>query len=127
MTYSVEQTEQLLGNLQLSTDSDWLDRYPHQVTVDKVCHGHVIKYKVTVNNLPVNALYDTGASMSCMAKRFFHSLPIKPKLIQCDRYIAGMGGKALRLVGECFIQLQIGKRVFIDRVMIIKNWGVSIY
>ena len=43
MTYSIEQTEKILGNLQLSDDSDWLDRYPHQVTVDKVCHGHIIK------------------------------------------------------------------------------------
>ena len=67
MIYSIEQMEQLLGNLQLSDDSDWLDRYPCQITVDKVCHGHIIKYKITVNNVPVNMLYDTGASMSCMA------------------------------------------------------------
>ena len=36
MTYSIEQMEQLLRNLQLD-DSDWLDRYPHQITVDEVC------------------------------------------------------------------------------------------
>ena len=67
MTYSLAQMEQLLGNLQLD-GSDWLDRLPSQVTVDEVFQGHVIKYKVKVNNMPVNALYDTGASMSCMAK-----------------------------------------------------------
>ena len=59
--------------------------------------------------------------MSCMAKWFFDTLPIKPKLITCDRYISGVGGKTLRPVGKCFIQLQIGKRVFRDRVVIIKN------
>ena len=70
MTYSVEQMEQLLGNLQLS-NSDWLDRYPSQVTVDEVCHGHVIKYKVTVNNVPVNMLYDTGASDELYGQKVF--------------------------------------------------------
>ena len=37
------------------------------------------------------------------------------------RYIAGTGGDALRPVGECFIQLQIGKKVFRDRVVVSKN------
>ena len=77
MTYSMHQMEQLLGNLKLD-NSDWLGRYPHQVTVDEVCNGHVIKYKIMVNNMLVNTLYDTGTSMSCMAKWFFDSLPIKP-------------------------------------------------
>ena len=70
----------------------------------------------------VNALYDTGMLMSCMAKRFYDTLPIKPKLIPCDRYIAGMGGKTLKPVGECFVQLQIGKGVFRDRVVSSKIW-----
>ena len=74
MTYSMAQTEQLLGNLQLDK-SDWLDRLPHHITVDEICQGHVIIYKVMVNDVLVNALYDTGASMSCMAKQFFDTLP----------------------------------------------------
>ena len=57
--------------------------------------------------MPVNTLYDTGGSMSCMAKRLFDTLPIKPKLMPCNRNIAGVGGKTLRPVGECFIHLQI--------------------
>ena len=36
--------------------------------VDKVCQGHIIKYKVIINDMPVDALHDAGASMSCMAK-----------------------------------------------------------
>ena len=70
--------------------------------------------------MPANMLYDTGLSLSCMAKMFFDTLPIKPKLIPCDRYILGVGGKALRPVDKCFIQLQIGKRVFRDRVVVIE-------
>ena len=64
--------------------------------------------------MPVDALYDTGASMSCMVKRFFDTLTVKPKLIPYNQSIAGTGGKILRLVGECFIHLQVGKRVFRD-------------
>ena len=71
--------------------------------------------------MPVNELYDTVASTSCMAKRFFNTLPIKPKLKPCNRYIAGMGGETMKPVGKCFIQLQIGKRVFRGRVVVIKN------
>ena len=82
---------------------------------------HIIKYKVTVNNMPVNGLYDTGMSVSCMAKWFLNTLPIKPKLIPCNRYIAGAGGKTLRPVGQCFIQLQIGKWVFRHGVVVIEN------
>ena len=74
-----------------------------------------------VNNMPVNVPYDTGTSMSCIAKWFFDTLPIKPKLIACNMYIAGMGGETLRPVDKCFIQVQIGKKVFRDRVVVIKN------
>ena len=89
--------------------------------VDKVCQGHIIKYKGIVNDMSVDALYDTGASMSCMAKRFFDRLAVNPKLIPCSRSIAGAGGETLRLAGECIIHLQIGKRVFRDQVVVIDN------
>ena len=76
---------------------------------------------MTVNNVPVNVLYDTGALMNCMANQFFDTLLIKPKVIPCERYIADVRGKTLKLVSECFIKLQIGKKVFRDRVVVIKN------
>ena len=71
--------------------------------------------------MPVDSLYDTGMSMSCMAKRFFDTLAIKPTLIPCNRSIAGAGSKTPRLVGKCFICLPIGKRVFRDQVVVIDN------
>ena len=74
-----------------------------------------------VNDVPVNMLYDTGASMSCMTKWFFDTLAMKPKLIPCDKYTAGAGGKTLRPIGECFVSLQIGRRAFQDRVLVIEN------
>ena len=117
---SVEQMEQLLGNLQLD-GYNWVDRYPCQVTVDKVCQGCVIKYKIMVNDVPVNMLYDTGTLMTSMAKWFFNTIPIKPKLVPCSRYIAGAGGETLRPVGKCFVWLQIRRRVFRHRVVVIKN------
>ena len=89
--------------------------------IDEVFQGHIIMYKVTVNDMPVDTLYDIGASLSCMAKRFFDTLIMKTKLIPCNRSIAGTGGKILRPVGKCFIHLQTGKRVFRDWVVVIDN------
>ena len=74
-----------------------------------------------MNNLEVEALYDTGASISVMSQCFCDRLQYKPELIRCNRSISGAGGEALVPVGECFIQLQIGKRTFQDRVIIIEN------
>ena len=92
---------------------------------DNLLHGTngtaIRKYKVIINDMPVNALYDNGTSTSCMAKSFFDTLPVKPKLMPCNRYIAGMGGKTLRHVGEWFVYLQIGRRIFWDRVVAIDN------
>ena len=78
-------------------------------------------YKLSVNNIEVDALYDTGASISVMSKPFFDKLLNKPKLIQCNRNILGAGGEALIPVGECFIKLHIGKKMFRDRVIVIEN------
>ena len=71
--------------------------------------------------MSVNVLYDTGMSINHMVKQFFDTLPITPKLIPCNRYIASAGGRTLRPVDKCFIQPQIGRRVLRDRVMVIEN------
>ena len=73
---------------------------------------NVILYKLKVNNIEVEALYDIGTSIGVMSKCFFDRLQNKPKLVRCDRSISGTGGEALITVGECFIQLQISKRMF---------------
>ena len=123
-TYSVEEAKQLLGNMQFSdseSGSDLLDRYIQEVTIDEINLANIILYKVKVNNLEVESLYDTGTSISVMSKHFFDRLQNKPKLIRCNRSISGAGGETLIPVGKCFIQLQIGKRTFQDRVIIIEN------
>ena len=78
-------------------------------------------YKVKVNEVEVETLYDTGMSISVMAKHFFDVLQNKPKLIRCNRSISGAGREALIPVGECFIRLQIGKRPFQNRVIVKDN------
>ena len=122
--YLVEQAKQLLGNMQFSDSecrSDWLDRYIQDVPIDDVNLENVILYKVKVNNVEVKALYDTSMSISVMAKCFFDRLQNRPKLVRFNRSISGAGGEALIPVGECFIQLQISKRTFQDRVIVIEN------
>ena len=77
-------------------------------------------YKVRVNNIEIGALYDTGASISVMSKCFFDKLPNRPKLIQCNSHVSG-AGEGLIPVGECFIQLHTGRKMFRNRVIVIKN------
>ena len=79
---------------------------------------------VRVNNLQVEALYDTDASISVISKCFFDKLLHKPKLMGCNRRISGAGGEALVPVGECFIQLQISKRTFQDRIICTGQTGL---
>ena len=87
----------------------------------KSIYENVILYMVKVNIIEVEALYDIGASISVMAKYFFERFQNKPQLIRCNRSISVAEGEALIPVGECFIQLQINKRTFQDRVIIIES------
>ena len=42
-----------------------------EVTIDKVNLDNVILYRMKVSNLEVEALYDTGASISVMSRCIF--------------------------------------------------------
>ena len=52
-----------------------------------------------------------------MAKCFCNKLQNKPKLAKWSRNILDASGEALIPIEECFIQLQIGKKLFMDRVI----------
>ena len=78
-------------------------------------------YKVGVNNIQVDTLYDTGVSISVMAKYLYDRIQNRPKLTKCNGNILSTSGEVLILVGECFIQLQIGKKLFMDRAIVIQN------
>ena len=70
-TYLVEQAEQLLGSLGLSDSGfNWLEADIKEVMIDKASSGNVILYKVRINNIQVNTLYDSGVCFSVMAKCF---------------------------------------------------------
>ena len=103
------------------SESEWLDNYVKNITINEVNSENAIRYKVKVNKMEVEALYNTGAFISVMSKHFLHRFQSKPKLIKCHRNISGAGGEALVLLGECFVQLQTGKRTFHDRVIVIEN------
>ena len=42
--------------------------------IDETSSGNVILYKVRIKNTQVNALYDTGVSISVMVKHFYDKL-----------------------------------------------------
>ena len=119
-TYPIEQAEQLIRGMQLpntSSDSDWLDVVIKEVAIDEVSAANVILYKVRVNNVKVEALYDTWTSISMMSHEFYNIL--KKKLIKGNRSVSGTGWGVLIPVGECFISVQISNKVFRDRVIVI--------
>ena len=89
--------------------------------VDEASSGNVILYKVRINNLQVNALYDTGVSITVIEKHFYNKVQNEPKLSKCGRNILNTSGEALIPVGECFDQLQISIKLFRDRVIVIQN------
>ena len=74
-----------------------------------------------VNNIKIETLYDTGASIHVMSCRCYIILENKPKLIKCNSSVSAAGRGALILVGEYFIKVQISNKVFSDRVIIIEN------
>ena len=74
-----------------------------------------------MNNTPIQGLFDIGASMSIMSKEFYNQIHQKPKLIMGSRLVSSAGGDNLQPVDECFIQMKIGKKMFRDQVIIVKN------
>ena len=124
LAYSIEEAKQLMGKMQLSdtsSDSDLLDVVIKEVTVDDISSANVILYKVRVNNVKIDALCDTGASIRVMSHMFYNLLENKPKLIKCNRSVSGAGRGVLILVVEYFVKVQIGNKVFKDRVIVIEN------
>ena len=78
-----------------------------------------MQYCIKLKNTGIEALYDTGASFSVMSQRYFNKLKSRPKLVKCNRTISEAGGGTLP-VGECFVQLQIGNKIFRDRIIFIE-------
>ena len=64
-----------------------------------------IPYKVQVNDQPVTAYFNTGASVGVISTNLFNSLKHKPKVLQCNKALGGAGGEALIPKGECFLQI----------------------
>ena len=69
----------------------------------------------------IEALYNTGAPISVILQWFFNKSKKQAKINQCNRTISGAGGGTHIRVEECFVQLQIGKKTFRGRVIVIKN------
>ena len=80
-----------------------------------------IRYRVRVNDQTATALCDTRMSMSVISTKYLDSLNHKPKMITCRRTLRPAGGKALIPKGECFLQVEIGKQTFSNRVIIVQN------
>ena len=74
-----------------------------------------------INNTPVKGLFDTGASMSIMSENFHNKINPKPKLKRRRRLVYNAGGDNLYPIGEHFIKTTSGKKIFRDRVIVLKK------
>ena len=70
--------------------------------------------------MQLKGLFNTGASMSVMSVKFHNLISPKPKLFRCIRLVSSTGGDSLHPAGECFIKIAIGKKIFRDRVIVVK-------
>ena len=104
-------------------DSEWLWKEVKEILVNRAEteDSRPILYKVQANGILVIALFDMDAGMSIMSSKFFSSIVNKPKVFKCNRKVRIAGGDTLVSIGECYIELKIGKKVLQDRVIIIKN------
>ena len=85
-----------------------------KVKIDEIYTGTQVLYNLPINNILVQGLFDTGASMSIMSERFYNQIHQKSKLITCNRLVSSALGNNLQPVGECFIHMRIGKKIFRD-------------
>ena len=91
------------------------------VQVDDINTGTPVLYNLTINNKPVQGLFDTVASMSIMSNKVYIQIHQKPKLSTCNRLVSSAEGDNLQPVGECFIQMRKGKKISRDRAFVVKN------
>ena len=78
-----------------------------------------ILYRLVINGSSIVGFFDKGTGMSVMSSRFYHTLAKQPKLLTCTRQIRSAGGDALVPEGECMTQVQIGRKILLDKVIII--------
>ena len=117
--YTEEEVEQLCNCL-VNMDTDWLWQSIHTVQVDEVNVGTPVLYNLTINNTPVHGLFDTGASMNIISKQFYNQIQHRLKLITYNRLVSSAGGNSLQPVSKCFVQINIGKNIFRDWVIVLK-------
>jgi hypothetical protein len=75
-------------------------------------------------NQPVEALYDTGASISCISEQAFRHIPPdqRPVRTQCDNVrFTSAGGQPLNVRGKYTIPLQIADKTISHDFYVIRN------
>ena len=103
-----------------------LDRNQNQIKVsekyyinffdNKVKDFNVIKKDITVQNIKVEALIDTGAQISVMSLALFKRLNLKS--IKTDVKLFGLDGKELRNIGKVKCAISLNSKIIVEEVII---------
>ena len=85
--------------------------------------------KVVVNNVNVEALLDSGASISCLSQKFYHSCPMRnnsklnPSSVSS---IQGVSGQLLQVVGQVTIPVVANRLKLLHTFQVIKDLPKSV-
>ena len=105
----------LAGNLMEDVVCELLNEIKPQV------HRPLIA--VSLANVPIRGLYDTGADVSCISETVFKKIKDRPKLnlLKKPGRCTSASGDKLEVIGKFDFELTIGKRKFTHPFYVIKN------
>ena len=83
--------------------------------------GFYVLYNIQINNLHIQVLFDTGASINAISLKFYSSLQHHLKMLPTSRKVISADGDNLGPIGEVNVKFKIGKVVFNDVFIILNN------
>ena len=83
--------------------------------------GFQALYNIQVNNLHMQALFDTGASINAISLKFYSSMQQQVKLLPTNRKVVSTDGDSLGLIGEVHVKFKLGKVEFNDVFISLNN------
>ena len=81
------------------------------------------KFPLTVENILLPVLFDTGASVSCVSVEFYEKLPYPPEKYESDTVLTTADGKEIKTHGMCKMKFKCGDTFYNWPFTICENLG----
>ena len=88
--------------------------------------GFHAPYNIQVDNLPTQALFDTGTSINAISLKFYSSMQQHDKLLCTNRKDVSADSNSLGPIGEVHVKFKSGKVEFNNIFVILDNlqWNI---